>query len=387
MFRDRPNRARRLIPARTGAPTVALSLAMALVLAAGTVQADEFDETFTFDAPLLRVSNLIGEIKIEGHAGSGFEVVAQVRGADASADEIQFETDTGKDAMLEVVFPDEDRFVYPRMGARSRSTFNMGRGDSWGWFRRDRIEIRGSGRGMEVWVDLTIKVPSGSELVVRHGAGTIDAVDAEAHLDLAVRSGHATATRITGDVEVDTGSGHVEIDTIVGNLRVDTGSGHVDAVAIDGTHILLDTGSGHVSLAEAKGDELEIDTGSGRVELDRAAFSKISIDTGSGSVECDEVEADDLVVDTGSGSVRVELTRMGDGEFSIDTGSGSIRFFMPAPASAEIYAETSSGGIDVDVDGADMRRKKRDEVEFVVGGGAARVDLETGSGSIRIADR
>lgn len=366
---------------------VALLVALALFANAGAVQAEEFDESFTFDATTLRVSNLIGAISVEGHDGSGFEVVAHVRGDDASRDEIQFETEEGRGATLEVVFPDEDRFVYPELGRRSRMSFNMGRGDDWGWFRRDRIEIRGSGRGMEVWVDLTVKVPRGSELVVRHGAGTIEAVDAEAHIDLAIRSGHASATRITGDVEIDTGSGHVEIDTIVGNLRVDTGSGHVEAVNVDGERIALDTGSGHVSLHQAKGDKLEIDTGSGRVELDEGAFTEISIDTGSGGVECDTVEADELTIDTGSGSVRVELVRMGDGNFSVDTGSGSIRFFMPEPASAEVWAETSSGGIDVDVRDADMKRKKRDEVEFVVGEGTARVELETGSGSIRIAAR
>lgn len=366
---------------------LAIALGVAL-LVAGAAHAEEFDETFSFDGDELAVSNLVGAITVEGHDGSGFEILAEVRGADASRDEIDFETGKGRMPSLDVVFPDEDRFVYPELGAGARMSVNMGGRSGWGIFGGgDRIEIRGRGRGLELWVDLTIRVPAGGDLVVRHAAGTIEARDATSHLDLAVRAGHVTALRITGDVEIDTGSGHVEVDGIEGNLRVDTGSGHIDATDVQGNRMLLDTGSGHVTLTDARGDDLEVDTGSGRVEIDRAAFTAISIDTGSGSVECDAIEADDLSIDTGSGSVRVELARMGDGRFVIDTGSGSIRFDMPAPASADVWAETSSGGIDVDVADADMQRDKRDEVEFRVGSGGARVELETGSGKIQIGER
>ena len=367
--------------------SAAFALALALLVITSPAVAEDFDESFTFDATTLRLSNLIGAIDVEGHDGADFQVDVRVRGEDASRDEITFEVEEGSTTTLRIVFPDERDFVYPELGSNSRTRFGLGEGGGWNIFGRDTIEVRGRGRGLEMWADVTIRVPRDAELVVRHGVGGIEALDVNAHLDLGVRSGHARAQRVNGDVELDTGSGHVAVEAITGALRVDTGSGHVEAVDVNGPRMLIDTGSGNVRLVDAQGDHIEIDTGSGKVEVSRATFGEITIDTGSGSVDCEELAADDLSIDTGSGSVSVDLVRLGDGEFHVDTGSGGIRFSMPASASAHVWAETGSGGVDLDVAGARIVKEKRDEIEFEVGDGAARIELETGSGGIRIAAR
>ena len=371
----------------------AVLVASALLVAAFVAPARaEFQRSFDFASESLRVGNLIGAITVEGHDGSGFLVEVDVRGEDATEDLLDFRTDDGRTASLMIVFPeDERRYVYPELGRNSRSSFSRNRGDRGGWwgelFGRNKIEVRGSGRGLEVWADVTIKVPRGAELFVLNGCGEIVAERVDGHLELGVRSGHVTATGIDGSLVADTGSGHVEVDGVRGNLLADTGSGHVDAVDVEGEKITIDTGSGHVRLTDARAPEIEVDTGSGNVDLDRVVGRELVVDTGSGSVEMLDVEADDVEVDTGSGSVRCELVRMGGGDFVIDTGSGSITFLMPEGASAHVEADTGSGGIDIDVVGADMIRDKRDHAEFEVGGGGARVTLDTGSGGIRIAMR
>jgi DUF4097 and DUF4098 domain-containing protein YvlB len=76
---------------------------------------------------------------------------------------------------------------------------------------------------------------------------------------------------------------------------------------------------------------------------------------------------------------------MGDGDFLIDTGSGGIELRIPRGAGADFQAETGSGGVDLDLDdGVQLRTKQRDEAAFSIGGGGARVTLDTGSGAIRI---
>lgn len=372
---------------RSSRTRAALTVALVLFLFHGPAWAQEFDETFRFDAESLRVSNLIGAVDVEGHDGDGFEVLVEIRGADAAADLVEFETDEGRRARLAVRFPDEDRFVYPELG---RGRVRMDRdGDDGGWsfFGGDRIEVRGRGDGLELWADVTIRVPRDAALSVRNGVGLVGATDVAADLDLGTRSGEIRAEGIDGALEADTGSGHVEVSGVTGDLYVDTGSGDVDARGVEGARVEIDTGSGGVTLIDARGERLLIDTGSGSVETDRLGFLEVTIDTGSGSVECTALEADELVVDTGSGSVEVELTRMGSGDFEIDTGSGSIRLVLPTDASAHVWAETSSGGVDLDVAQAVVRSKERDRIEFEVGGGAARVHLDTGSGGIRIASR
>lgn len=364
-------------------------LGLLLLLFVAPARAD-YSQEFHFDAQELRVTNLIGEITVEGHDGSGFEVEVHVRGEDATDGTVTFEREDGRESDFHIVFPvdEEDRYVYPEMGRRSRTTFRSKRGDS--WYDRlggNRIEVRGSGKGMEVWADVFIHVPKGGEIEILHGVGAMVATNIEGRVSLAVRSGRIEALDIVGPLEADTGSGHVEVENIQGALAIDTGSGHVEAVVIEGDRVHIDTGSGHVRLSDARADEVEIDTGSGGVDLRGVVCHELTVDTGSGGVEADDVEADQAMIDTGSGSVRVQLVRMGEGRFEVDTGSGTITFEMPDDPSAYVEASTGSGGIDVDVADAVMHRKKRDEVEFEVGSGSAQVSLETGSGGIRVRSR
>lgn len=366
-------------------------LALLLVVVAVPAARADYEESFTYSASSLRLTNLIGAIDVEGHDGSDFVVEVTVSGDDAEPGIIDFQSTEGDRAELVVGFPVEDErsYVYPELGRNSRTTFNPGRGDHgiWDIFGRDRIEVRGSGRGMELWADVRILVPRDAELVVFNGVGALEAASAHAHIELNVRSGSAYVHDVVGDVAVDTGSGHVQIDTVEGDLMVDTGSGHVEIVTLRGDRASVDTGSGHVVVRDAEVPRLAVDTGSGHVEMERVSCDELEIDTGSGHVELDELSAGSAAVDTGSGRVRMELVAMGEGDFDIDTGSGSITFLMPEGASARVEAETNSGGIDVDVAGADIGRKKRDHVRFEVGDGKADVHLDAGSGGIRIASR
>lgn len=371
---------------RTGAILVLLLVVFAAVPARA-----EYEESFTYSASSLQVTNLVGRVDVVGHGGSDFVVEVRVEGDDAEPGVIEFRSSEGDRAELVVGFPvdEERRYVYPELGRRSRTSFNPGRGDGgiWNIFGRDRIEVRGSGRGMELWADVRILVPAGAEVIVFNGVGAMEASDLDAHVELNVRSGTALVHDVVGDVAVDTGSGHVEIDQVEGNLLVDTGSGHVEVIGLTGERASIDTGSGHVVVRDARVPRIEVDTGSGHVEMERVTCDDIEVDTGSGHVELDELRAASAMIDTGSGRVRVELVEMGDGDFEVDTGSGSITFLMPENASARVDAETNSGGIDVDVAGADIGRQKRNHVRFEVGGGAADVRLDAGSGGIRIASR
>ena len=78
---------------------------------------------------------------------------------------------------------------------------------------------------------------------------------------------------------------------------------------------------------------------------------------------------------------------MGGGDYVIDTGSGGVTVTMPADASVRIIAETGSGGIDLDIPNAMLRRMSRDEIALEIGGGDARLEIDTGSGGITLRSR
>ncbi len=377
-------------------PRTALMIVGYLAAAVLPASAEEFTQSYTLDAELLRVGNLIGEVTLEGTTGSQFEITIHVQGNDASRDVITFDVDDrGPEAAVIVQFPihEEQDFIYPHMGRGSKTTMNWGknhgdRDDFWGqlWkeLRGKKVTVRRDGRGVEMWADVTIKVPAGAEVSLRHGVGAITAADIKGDLDLDTHTGRILVDDVDGNLVADTGSGSVKVGNISGNVNLDTGSGGVEVSGVVG-NLLVDTGSGSVEVNGAEGAEINIDTGSGSVRVTGAVCRELRIDTGSGSVRANSIEASDVSIDTGSGGVDLELVKMGVGEIDIDTGSGGIDLVLPPDASVTVDAETGSGRISLVVDGEDYSpRKRRQELSFTIGDGDTEVSLETGSGSINI---
>ncbi len=353
------------------------ALALLLTLASTLPAAADFEERATFDSSSLKIVNLIGTVQVEGHNGSAFEVDVQVRGRDATRQQVTVETRDGSEAELVIRFPvDEvDRFIYPELGnSRTKLNLPLDTDDDGGsllsaifsTLADDQIEVRGSGRGREMWADITVRVPADRKLAVVVGAGKIRAANA------------------SGDLRFDTHSGRIDLAQLSGRLTADTGSGSIKAQGLSGSFINLDTGSGSVSVEDVRGDKLRVDTGSGSVELQGIETAELLVDTGSGRVKALDVATDSANIDTGSGSVELQLTRMGGGRFRIDTGSGGIRLHLPADASASVTADTGSGGVQIDYPGVEFQHKERDQARFRIGGGQATMVLDTGSGGIRI---
>lgn len=253
----------------------------------------------------------MGEIRIEGHDGPGFQVDVRVRGKDASRDVrvIQEQTASGAEVMIRFPLDRETHYVYPPMG-HSRSTFRP-RTAGGGWFRDlvnslagARVTVSGEGDGREVWADVVIQVPRNASLAVRNGVGAV------------------SARNLADDLDLDSQSGQVDVTSLRGRLSVDTGSGGVKAVEIRGA-VDIDTGSGGVTLRSVEGP-VHVDTGSGSIELGlvKPVSARIAASTGRGgiSVDLDDVrvlrdERHDKEFEAGSGDARITL----------ETGSGSIR--------------------------------------------------------------
>lgn len=333
---------------------------LALIVVAGGADAQE---THRITGRDVAVYNLAGRAHVV--AGSGSDVVVRITrgGSDAGRLEVETGPVDGRET-LRVIYPD-DRIVYPEMGRRSNNSIRVRADGTFGGDgpRGDRVEVRGSGRGLEAWADLVIEVPSGRELGLHLAVGEVE------------------ADGVSADLTIDTGSGSVDARNVVGSLTVDTGSGSVDVRGVRGA-LIVDTGSGSVFATDVSGSEIDIDTGSGGVRGAGLTADRMRVDTGSGSIELDEVTAPRVVLDTGSGSV--DLVLMADVEvLDVDTGSGSVTIRAPADLGAEIDIETGSGGIDLDFP-VRVRSMRRDEVSGTLGDGQGRIRIDTGSGGVRL---
>ncbi|MBK8229325.1 MAG: DUF4097 family beta strand repeat protein [Candidatus Eisenbacteria bacterium] len=334
----------------------------------------EFSETASLSGSALAVHNLIGKVTVEGYDGLEFQVTATVKGSDGSRENVRVESGSGADAHFRVVYPKrEDDFVYPPLGYGSTTTFTLSEGeDDEHWLMQlfsgingDRIRVRGHGKGLEAWADITVKVPRGKSVKVRLGVG------------------EAVATNVDGDVDLAVHSGSLEGDHVRGELRLDSGSGSVLAREVDGD-LWADTGSGNVLVDGVRGRKVTIDTGSGRVDASGIECDALAIDTGSGSIDALNCAADDARLDTGSGSIEAAFTRVGDGRFLFDTGSGSIDLHLPREATGDFEADTGAGNIRIEVHDPRNIEKGENNASFTLGSGAAHFKLDTGSGQIRI---
>ena len=84
----------------------------------------------------------------------------------------------------------------------------------------------------------------------------------------------------------------------------------------------------------------------------------------------------------GSGSIKVEGQPAGD--WNIDSGSGGISLRLPPDASFELNARSSSGGIHTNHPIEARGSLSRNSLQGRVRGGGPRLDLSTGSGTIRL---
>jgi lia operon protein LiaG len=351
-------------------------LAVPLLLLASTGAAQQ-PERFQLQGDDVAVYNLVGAVSVE--AGTGNVTVDLTRtGRDAARLTVEQGELRGGEA-LRVIYPD-GHLVAPSLGAGSSTTLRVQEDgtfgdDDWDWGDRHhrhrddygrRVEIRGSGSGLEAGADLRIRVPAGRRLAVHLAVGKVSVTNVEGELRVDAHNAPVTASGVKGELTVDVGSGIVRVTDGQGLLNVDTGSGSVEVSRFKGRDLTVDTGSGNVNGTELTAERLTVETGSGDIELATVSAPSLSLETGSGTVRAD---------------LRTEVQSL-----SVETGSGDVALTAPPTLDAEVEIETSSGDIESDFP-LQVTRHARDHLVGRIGSGRGRIAVETGSGDVRLIKR
>jgi len=146
-------------------------------------------------------------------------------------------------------------------------------------------------------------------------------------------------------------------------------------------------GSGSVSYELRVPADVRLDTIStvnGDVEID-AVSGTVKAETVNGSLQVRGL-ASDVNLETVNGSITADFDVLdSDQRVSADAVNGKIIIMLPADASARIDAETVNGSINADDFGLEAEKGfvGRD-LSGEVGGGDARISLDTVNGSIKI---
>ena len=204
-------------------------------------------------------------------------------------------------------------------------------------------------------------------------------VPPETELKSQTGSGDQSIEGIHGPVRAHSGSGGLKISDIGDELRAETGSGDIEVDTIHGS-AYLSTGSGSIR-GQGIGGGITAQTGSGNLRLSQTAPGPVKVQTGSGTAQLTGIHGT-LRAQTGSGGISADGSPTGD--WILHAGSGDLTVRIPSSAGFDLNAHSGSGGISTTHPITMEGSLNRHELHGKVAGGGPRLELETGSGNIRI---
>jgi lia operon protein LiaG len=328
-------------------------------------------ERYTLPEDEVAIYNLAGDVRME--PGSGDISVQVTRGgADAAKVKVLRGERDGTET-LRFVYP-ETRIQYAGMSegsstqlrVREDGTFGDDHDDHDGDRRKPegrQVTISAGGGGLDAHADLRIRVPQDRRVTLYLAVGKVSVTNVNGDLSFDLASAQVTTSGTRGPLDIDVGSGAVQVTKATGELSIDTGSGAITVSEIRGESISIETGSGEVRASNLRSNQLEINTGSGSIDVTALTAPQVSLQTGSGSV---------------SAALSGEVWNV-----SVETGSGDITLKVPPTLAADVDIETSSGEIETDFEVA-VTRHARDHMTGRIGEGGGKIDIETGSGGIKL---
>jgi DUF4097 and DUF4098 domain-containing protein YvlB len=210
----------------------------------------------------------------------------------------------------------------------------------------DAVNVEAEGRmGPPPYVEYAIVVPTWMDLELS-GVGSDIEVEGSA--------ARVSAESVQGDVRVSGGSGRVEVASVQGGVTVAGVRGAVEASSVNSA----------VSVEDVDGD--------------------VSAETVNGIVTLRRVRGTEVQASTVNGEIEWEGPLSAGGTYSFSTHAGPIRVCVPAPVDASVSVSTFSGDFTSDFDIVLSGRHKKERLQFVLGNGASRLELETFQGEITL---
>ena len=192
-------------------------------------------------------------------------------------------------------------------------------------------------------------------------------------------SGDERITDVSGPVRANSGSGNVIVSNIGAEVRVEAGSGDLEISNVQG-RAYTQTGSGNIKATGIAGG-FDARAGSGDITFEQNGSGSVRAETGSGNIRLRNVSGG---VEAGAGSGDIEVNGKMASDWRIHTGSGTVDVKLPSDARFNINAHSNSGEVEVHHPVTMQGAMKRNHIEGTVNGGGTLLEINSGSGSIRV---
>ncbi len=179
------------------------------------------------------------------------------------------------------------------------------------------------------------------------------------------------------EASIEGTTAEVTVETVHGNARVTGGSGAVSVRSVEGI-ITVDKASGRVQ-ATTVNEGIRITNVTG----------EITADTTNGDIVIENAQSSNLEASTVNGDVTFNGTIRDNGVYRLTTHGGDIRVGLGGAASATVFVRTFQGDFAADFpiqlpEGQSMREGSK-RFNFTLGGGSARIELQSFNGDIVLA--
>lgn len=177
-------------------------------------------------------------------------------------------------------------------------------------------------------------------------------------------AGDITVTGTRGEVELSANAGDVSVRGTRGLASLKTLAGDIEASDMDGD-VAVSTGIGDVSLRGVRGD--------------------VRATTVGGDMELLGVMGRTVVARSTSGDVAFAGVPDPAGRYQFTSHSGDVVLALPADTRADVSVQTYNGSLDTGfpiVIGGGVGASRPRIFEFAIGGGGARIRVETFSGDV-----
>lgn len=176
------------------------------------------------------------------------------------------------------------------------------------------------------------------------------------------------------EVEVEGMDSKLSVEVIEGNIQVTGGKDRVFLRSLQGA-IRVEHAEGRIDVASTHDNVTVLDSA-----------GQVIAEAVNGDIRISGVRSDNVEAISFSGGVLYDGTIEAGGDYYFSTHDGDIDVALGEDASAAVTIITKSGDFSADFELKLMPMTNRDRLEFVLGGGKARVRAESFSGDVHFFD-
>ncbi|HBS41051.1 MAG TPA: hypothetical protein DEA26_00120 [Oceanospirillales bacterium] len=206
-----------------------------------------------------------------------------------------------------------------------------------------------------------------------------------AHVEFEGVNANVRVTGIEGGTEITTVNGGIEARKLAGPVSLETVNGRIDSRSNKG-YLTLSTVNGRI-IDESDADSLEMESVNGSVSS-RSTSREIEVSTVNGRAQLTLDGTERLEFSTVNGEIEVLLSGSKSPYIEGSSVSGSIGLTLPDITNARVSIEASAGGsIDNGLTDDPVMKAKYGpmrNLEFIMGDGKGRIDLQTVSGDLSV---